>query len=112
MNNVSMVQILNGFQNKCRMYQIRLEYEPVREKINNLPMRKQRCSAFVLATRIVQSLFFLNPKFEASSHLLCLYSPACVGPGQKPKLLVFSRTGSYLNASEYSTYQENILLNL
>ena len=28
-----------------------------------------------LATRIVQSLFFLNPKFQASSHLLSLYSP-------------------------------------
>ena len=38
--------------------------------------------------------FFLNPKFQASSNLLCLYSPVCVGPGQKPKLLVFSRTGS------------------
>ena len=27
-------------------------------------------SAFFLATQIVQSLFFLNPKFQASSHLL------------------------------------------
>ena len=54
-------------------------------------------SAFVFATRIVQSLF-LNPKFQASSHLLCLYSPVCVGPGQKPKLLVFSCTGSFLLA--------------
>ena len=27
-------------------------------------------SAFVFATRIVQFLFFLNPKFRASSHLL------------------------------------------
>ena len=32
-------------------------------------------SAFVCATRIVQSLFFLNPKFQASSHLLWLHSP-------------------------------------
>ena len=31
--------------------------------------------AFVFATQIVQSLFFLNPKFQASSHLLWLYSP-------------------------------------
>ena len=59
---------------------------------------------FVFATRIVQSLFFLNPKFQASSHLLCLYSPVCVGPGRKPKLLVFSRTGSYLD--------ENLLIYL
>ena len=27
-------------------------------------------SAFVFATQIVQSLYFLNPKFQASSHLL------------------------------------------
>ena len=37
-------------------------------------------SAFVLATRIVQSLYFLNPKFQASSYLLWLYSPNCVTP--------------------------------
>ena len=34
----------------------------------------------LFATRIVQSLYFLNPKFQASSHLLWLYSPVCVGP--------------------------------
>ena len=42
-------------------------------------------SAFVFATRIVQSLFFLNLKFQASSHFLWLYSPVCVGPGRKPE---------------------------
>ena len=41
-------------------------------------------STFVFATRIVQSLFFLSPKFHASSHLLCLYSSVCVRPVQKP----------------------------
>ena len=41
-------------------------------------------SAFVFATGKVQSLFFLNPKFQASSHLLCLYSPVCVRPVRKP----------------------------
>ena len=46
------------------------------------------------ATRIEQS-FFLNPKFQASSHLLWLYSPVCVGPGQKPQRPVFSQRGSY-----------------
>ena len=35
-------------------------------------------SVFVFATRIVQSLYFLNPKFQASSHLLWLYSLVCV----------------------------------
>ena len=44
----------------------------------------KQISAFVFATLIVQSLFYLNPKFQASSHLLRLYSPVCVGPGRKP----------------------------
>ena len=35
-------------------------------------------SVFVFATRIVQSLYFLNPKFHASRHLLCLKSPVYV----------------------------------
>ena len=47
-------------------------------------------SAFVFATQIVQSLHFLNPKFQASSQLLQLYSPVCVGPGRKPRRPVFS----------------------
>ena len=41
-------------------------------------------SAFVFATRIVQFLFYLNPKFQASSSFLCSYKPVCVGPGGKP----------------------------
>ena len=40
---------------------------------------------FVFATRIVQSLYYLNQKFQASSHLMWLYSPICVGPGRKPR---------------------------
>ena len=47
-------------------------------------------SAFVFAIRIVKSLYFLNPKFQASSHLLWLYSLVCVGPGRKPRRPVFS----------------------
>ena len=39
---------------------------------------------FVFATHILQFLYFLNPKFPASSHLLCLYSSVCVEPVQKP----------------------------
>ena len=39
-------------------------------------------SAFVFATWIVQSLFYLNPKSLYSSHLLLLYRPVCVGPGR------------------------------
>ena len=36
------------------------------------------------------------PKFQASNHLLWLYSPVCVGPGQKPRRPVFSERGSYV----------------
>ena len=36
------------------------------------------------ATVIVQFLYFLNPKFPASSHLLCLYSLLYVEHGRKP----------------------------
>ena len=52
-------------------------------------------SSFVFAIRIVQSLFYLIPKFQASSHLLWLYSPICVGPGRKPRRPVFSQRGSF-----------------
>ena len=34
--------------------------------------------------RIVQFLYFQNPKFPVFSHLLCLYRPVCVGPVRKP----------------------------
>ena len=40
---------------------------------------------FVFATRIVQSLYYLNPKFQVSCYLLWLYSPVCVGSGRKPR---------------------------
>ena len=55
-----------------------------------LCMRKQRrrsaaqlTSAIVFGTWIVKSLYFINPKFQASRHLLCLRSSICVGPGRK-----------------------------
>ena len=79
-------------------------------------MRKQRrrsafavtaklISAFVFAIRIVQSLYFLNTKFQASSHLLSLHSPVCVGPGRKPRRPVFSERGSF----KHCTYEEKRL---
>ena len=52
-------------------------------------------SAFVFALRIVQSLYYLNPKFQASIHLLLQYSLVCVGPGRKPRRPVFSQRGSF-----------------
>ena len=70
-------------------------------------MRKQRrrsaftvtaklISAFVFTTRIVQFLFYLNLKFQVTSHLLWLYSLVCVRPGWKPRRPVFSQRGSYV----------------
>ena len=44
----------------------------------------QLISALVFPIRIVQSLYYINPKFQASSHLILLYSPVCVAPGLKP----------------------------
>ena len=60
-------------------------------------LRSKPISAFVSATKIVQPIFFLNPKFQASSHLLCLCSPVCFEPGRKSRRQVlscrFSQTG-------------------
>ena len=47
----------------------------------------QLISVFVFATRIVQFLYLPNPKFQASSYLLWLYS-------RKPRRPVFSQRGS------------------
>ena len=76
-------------------------YEPHHEKTCFLHVRKQRrrsaaqISTFVFTIWIVQSLLFLNLKFQASSYLLNLYSPLSVGPSRKPRRHVFSRRSSY-----------------
>ena len=77
---------------------IKMLFEPRREKTGFWHMRKQTSkpqiscavtaqliSAFVFATWLVQSLFFIYPKFQASSDLLILHSPVCVGPGRNPE---------------------------
>ena len=57
--------------------------------------------AFVFATRIVQFLFYLNLKFQASSSFLC-FSVLCVGPVRKPHCW-FSHEAAHLPLS----YGEN-----
>ena len=53
----------------------------------------------------LQSLYFLNTKFQASSHRLWLFSPVCVEPGLKPRRQIFSRRGSFMSVSVlYSPY--------
>ena len=61
-------------------------------------------SAFVFAIRIVQFLFYLNTKFQASKHILSLCSLVHVGPGRKPRRPVFSERGSYVSYSLMSTH--------
>ena len=58
----------------------------------SLAVTPKLISAFVFPTRIVQSLYFLNQKFQASSHLQWLYSPVCVGPSRKPQKIGFLRS--------------------
>ena len=62
-------------------------------------------SAFVFAIRIVQSLYYLNAKFQAYSHLLSVYSLVCVGIGRKPPGPVFSQRGSNYYVTASSTFQ-------
>ena len=57
-------------------------------------------NAFVFSTRIVQFLFFLKPKFQVSSHLLCLYSSVCVRTVRKPHCW-FSHEAANLKLTEY-----------
>ena len=53
-------------------------------------------SAFVFATRIVQFIFYLNPKVQASSSFLCLYGSVCVRPGRKPHCWYFHETAQFI----------------
>ena len=48
---------------------------------------------------LIQFLYYLNLKFQASSNLVWLYSPVCVGPGRKHRRPVFSQRGSNKHCS-------------
>ena len=48
------------------------------------------------------SLFFINPKFQASRHILWLYSPVCVRPGQKPRRPGFSQRAHIVGDTFYN----------
>ena len=64
----------------------------------------QLISAFVFATRIGQSLFFLHPKFGASSLLFCLYSLICVEHADTAQMMHgkwFADTFSHSTALAY-----------
>ena len=53
-------------------------------------------TALVFATWYVQSLYFLNPRFQASNHLLWLSRLVCVLPSRNLRTFVFSRRGSII----------------
>ena len=66
----------------------------------------------IFLTLIVQSLFFINLKFNAPSFLQSLYSPVCVGPGWKPRRQVLAtrlktdkRLGKYNGVSHNRFYE-------
>ena len=60
-------------------------------------------SAFVFTTRIVQFLFYLKQKFQASSSLLCLYKWVCVGPVGKPHCWFSHETAHILRSARHFT---------
>ena len=68
-------------------------------------------SAFVFATRIVHFLFFLNPKFQASSHILSQYRPVCVGPVHKPYCW-FSHEAAHIYMGVRMEVEQNMLTSL
>ena len=55
----------------------------------------QLISSFVFASYKVQCVSFIDLKFQASGYFPWLFSLVCVGPGQKPRLLVLSSKGSF-----------------
>ena len=87
---------------------MRPQYEPRYEKTGFLHMRKQRADPLRSNCAADQRVCFrytdstipllLNTKFQASSHLLWLYSPVFVGPGRKPRRPGFSQQGSYVGS--------------
>ena len=64
----------------------------------------QLISAFVFAIRTVPSLFYLNPKFQASSYLLWLYSP--VGNPEDR----FSQNEAHLAADKFQTVETPVII--
>ena len=60
----------------------------------SFPVTAKLISTFVFANRIEQSLFFLNPTFQAPNYLLWLHRLVCVRHGQKPRRQVFLHKGS------------------
>ena len=50
------------------------------DQYSNCTADQRLCFRFI---DVVQALYFLNPKYQASNRLSWLYIPICVGPGWK-----------------------------
>ena len=73
-----------------------VSYEKLLFKVaDRLCVIEQLISTFVFTPEIVQFLFYLNPKFQASGFLLCMYKQVCVRPGEELLRLFFSCCGSF-----------------
>ena len=77
----------NYFCNLCLKHYDRKEYHQC--DTSCIICKTDKCSK-------TNTLYYLNPKFQASSHFLWLYSPVCDGPGRKPRIPVFSQRGSFV----------------
>ena len=71
------------------------KYKQTKQMQISCAITVQLISAFVFATPIVQFLFYLNPKFQASRCFLRLQAGLCL-TCQTPRLMVFSHHGPFI----------------
>ena len=74
-----------------------------KQRADQLCSNRAAISGFVFAIEIVKAPYFLNP-CEASSHLLWLYRPVCVGPGQTTRRLMLYLHGEQLRSCSNGTW--------
>ena len=78
---VLFIKIVNAYMSQVMRKPFFFAYAKTKTQISfaiSFAVTAKLISAFVFATQIVQSLYFQNTKFQASSHLLWLYSLVCV----------------------------------
>ena len=71
-------------------YQYLLSYNPRHEKKTYCCICDRAADQRLCLRYIVQSLYFINSKFQASSHLVWLHSLVCVGPDRKSRRYILS----------------------
>ena len=92
-----------------KLNKLKLQYEPRHEKNRFLPKRKQgadqrRCFRYLDST-FIQSLFFLNPNFQASSPFLRLYGRFVLDLVENPDD-PFSRVAARISVKTHKLYFE------